>query len=232
VPCRWGETPLAREVTATLAREGLDALVDPFGPGIQVGTRIDEVLFESLLFVATPQSVSSPWCRRELDAATRARVPIFCLRTANIALPEELSERIAIDADDPPSAVQAERLGLLAISIRQRAAVWGALRVISRMDSPHEQRLASEWLELDADAGAISEQLEQLKAAWPTVIDEAARLSLVRAVERVRSPQAADLLRRWRSQLDRDTRTESSALLVSAIEGALQRSLEAGTWDD
>jgi hypothetical protein len=189
---------------------------------MQIATRIGEVRFESLLFVATPESVASTWCQHELEAAQRLRIPMFALRTGALTLPKPLAARRAVNVSEPATPDMFEALAALADSIRLRAMVWGVLHLLCHPESPEEQRLACHWLLSSADATALSEQLAKLNEAWLSVTDPKARETLLGAVERLRSSDLRQLLLQWRER--EEILPERSFAILDGLQALLDSS--------
>lgn len=89
-----------RDLAGSLERHGLDVWVDL--EGIYVGEEFWAQLCaaiegaENILFIISPHSVASDWCRKELEYALHCNkriIPFVYERVADMALPSELNDR-------------------------------------------------------------------------------------------------------------------------------------------
>ena len=70
-----------------LESHGVELLIDPFGPGMEVGARIHTVEFHALVFLSCRETNNSPWCKEELATARRHLVPVFVIRWSEYERP-------------------------------------------------------------------------------------------------------------------------------------------------
>jgi hypothetical protein len=196
--CIWRTTDVGQAVSAALGEARVEALVDPFGPGVAIGSKIDGLPFEALLFIVSRDSLASPWCHDELATARARHIPVFALRTDDVPVPDELAARVVVAAVAPLAPAVHAEIRTLAGTLSARAGSYGALRLLCLGTSAAEQRLAAEWLEHDSDESALGEMLDYVDEVWHAELDPTARCALVRAVGRITSLASTRLLREWR----------------------------------
>ncbi len=214
--------------------QGIQLLIDPFQPGVGVGARIENLDFQALLFLSSPESLASPWCRVELSVARQRGIPLFVIRRAG-EVPVELQQRVILDAvfeddewDRAAGRDFADRLQTLAAEMRIRAELWKRIALLGAQagDAGEQRRIAIEVE--DADPTAITELIGFLDRCYSLQLDEAARASLARALGRTGSPAAVTVLRRWAG-------IEDHPYGKRAIRESLQalglRTEEAGTFN-
>src|SRR5262245_7133591 len=94
-----------------LAAHHIDLQIDPFDPGDIVARRIETLKLDFVVFLVTPESVVSRWCRLELAAARNPGLPVFNVRL-NGAVPVRCGRRISqsFPADDQGFELETARL--------------------------------------------------------------------------------------------------------------------------
>ncbi len=194
--CTWRQMPIGQLVTTTFAAVDITLCVDPFEPGVALASRLRNVAFECLLFVATRESVASSWCQEEWAIAGRRWAPRFVLVLDDVQLPASMTDRLCVRASNGLASAQQD-LMRLASEMRKRAEVWGALRLIEAAPERDVVRVAAQVLEDVADKVALAEQFSYVKKVYTTELDELARLGIVRAISATRDPRARELLLHW-----------------------------------
>jgi hypothetical protein len=183
-------------VAAAFAAENLALSVDPFGPGIELASRLHNIPFQCLLFIATGDSLKSVWCQQEWDTAQRRFVPCFVLVQDDVQLPASMSARVWVEGLND-NAHCSDMLAELARTARERAEVWGALRLLDANRELVVTRTAASFLEQQANRVAIAEQLAYVQQIYTGELDELVRLTLVRAVYATQDSRAKELLLHW-----------------------------------
>lgn len=198
--CQWMDSRAGRGLRGALEGASVSALVDPFGVGVEVGAHIETLSFDALLFVASPRSLSSSWCAKELAVARFRRVPCFAVRVDDLPgpLPAGLSERKHPDLRDYLDAELDQVLAHMAAEIFRRARLWRAARCLIAEVSADEQRRAARRIEDADDLTAVTELLPLMDDLYTLRIDPVARASLAGAAGGTLAPSAVPVLRRWR----------------------------------
>jgi hypothetical protein len=175
---------------------GIEVVRDPFGPGQDVGVRIETVPYDTFLFLSCEETWESPPCRHELADAQRRGVPIFLVRWSG-QVPEEHCKRIYVDWAG--GNVTDGVLQGLAAEIAVRGRLRQAIDAIARPGvSADEQRGLAAQVYDEKDHTAVAEFLAHLEAAWSGISDATARYWIALAVGETGDSRAGDILRRWR----------------------------------
>jgi hypothetical protein len=179
----------------------VDLLVDPFGPGVDVCARIQTLEFQALLFLFSPESRDSEYCRAELAAAQAAFAPVFCIRWSGDP-PNSLRNRVFVDRAGCTNAQLAGDLCALAEAIRVRGSIRRLIERLRFPNLPETVREAAQGLADEPDCTALAELLGCLKATYSADMDPIARGSLAFAVGKTGAGRAEQMLLAWRSPHD------------------------------
>lgn len=179
-------------------RHGLELLVDPFSPGVEVGARIRAIDFQALVFLCCPKSLDSEACKEELRIAQQKSVPVFVIRWRG-KVPKEHRDRMFLDLPRVAGDEREKALGELASQIHPRAVLYREIRALGRGESPELHREAAQRVAdiANRDPTAMAEFLEMLVRECPPGLDERAHYWLALALGRTGDPDAVNVLRQW-----------------------------------
>jgi len=175
-----------------------ELIVDPFGPGVEVGARIQSIEFEAFLWLLDRGSLESRWCKKERIAARKRRAPMFVIRQTRIDVPKEFRERIALDRFALGETEFRKKAEELARAVSVRASLYRAINAINPSNPPEMQEERAQFVAGHDDLAAIAELLDLLDAAYRSDIDTVARHWLAVAAGGTRTPKAAAMLDKWR----------------------------------
>jgi hypothetical protein len=179
----------------------VDLLVDPFGPGDDVRARIQALEFHALLFLFSPESWNSVYCRAELAAAQAASVPVFSIRWSG-DLPGFLRSRIFVDRAGRTDAEMVDEVCGLAQAIRVRGSIRRLIEKLRFPNMPETVREAAERLADEPDCTALAEFLDCLETTYFADMDPIARGSLAFAAGKTGTKKAKQMLLVWQSPHD------------------------------
>lgn len=191
-PCGLATSAFGNLLREALRSHDVELLIDPFGPGIQVGARIEAAEFHALLFLSCKESKDSAWCQKELEVALRKLVPVFVIRLSD-DVPEPLRGRIVLDRSALPRGEFERDLHKLAGEIRIRAVVYKAITCVGSGNA-----VAERVADLAHDhPTAVAEFLDLIDRHCRPEIGPKDHFWLALALGRTRHPNAIGILRRW-----------------------------------
>ena len=194
--CGESEHAFGNVVRRVFCRRGIELLVDPFGVGVEVGSRIETVEFHALLFVSSKESNESPYCQAELKVASSRLVPVFIIRWKD-EVPECLRGRIYLDYAEVIADLMETKLDELAQAIRLRGALLRDIGRIGPENPPEVARRAARRIADTTDTTALAEFLDLMERRFSPGIDPVAGYNVVVAVGETRALRAEKTLRAW-----------------------------------
>ena len=209
---------LSERIRGALGANGLLIDVDPFPPGVGIVARIETLSIDVLLFLISPESWSSHWCREELAAARRRGIPVLLLR-ARGSVPPELQAHISFDltSEDERSFDEATRQ--LALAIHARARLHRLVVAAGPDAFPDVSHAAAQSLADEADAAVLAEFVESIGARLRDGSDPVTQAALARALGEAGTQRAAEMVCELMASLPSD----SHPLVRYALEDARER---------
>ncbi len=138
--CNPRNHEVCREIGILLRQNDVEPLIDPFGPGDVVDSRIETLDFHTVLFLFCNESLESRACRYELDCAQRRLTPIFVVRLTQDVLPNALSGRIYVNLSSAEGLTFEREMKALARAIRERGRLYARIVSLGSENFPEVAR--------------------------------------------------------------------------------------------
>lgn len=210
---------VALRIQRMLTRPDLILDVDPFPIGVDITARLETWTIHVLLFLATPDSVTSRWCRAELRAAARRGIPMVAARLRG-DMAGALVNRIYLDLADTDETSFAQRVAQLEEPLRTRAQLFGLVEASGPDEFVDDSQWAARELAFgDHDPAALAEFVRSIGRQFRRSSDPATQAWLAKALGRADSREAAMLVKQFLQRLP----TKAHAFVRAALEDAHSR---------
>jgi len=177
----------------------IDLQIDPFDVGDDVNTRMQTFDIEGVIFLSSPESITSVACQLELKSAGRQAIPVFTIHLQGL-VPSQLKKRSywhMPSVDDPAFAAGVEDL---ARSIHSRVAFNQKIRLLYPENSFHDMLDVARTIATQGERTILAEFACELARRYLKISDPNTRFWIALALGRADTPQAARLLDRLPKQ--------------------------------
>jgi hypothetical protein len=167
--------------------------IDPFNVGDNVFVRMQTFRIEALIFLLSPESITSSPCQAELKSARRQRLPIC---TIHMLGPVPIQMKKFTYWKIPPLVSQdfVDGIDNLATAIRSRVLFRGQLRMLFPDNTFHELIDVAQGIALKAERTLLAESACELAMKYCKITDPSARYWIALALGKADTPRAARLL--------------------------------------
>jgi len=176
---------------------GMKVIKDPFGPGQDVGVRIETVQYHTFLFLSCEETWKSPPCQHEMKDAQRRGVPLFLIRWDG-EVPKEHGNRMYVDCTANNGTNMDSVLQKLAAGIVVRGRLYRMTDAIATPGTAAgEQRQLAMAIYDNKDRTAVAEFLPCLDEVYQRIFDPMARYWIALAVGDTGDSRVKNILQRW-----------------------------------
>lgn len=182
-------------IQKTLLYHNISLQIDPFDVGDNVAVRIQTFGIEALLFLLSPESISSPWVKLELKSARRQRLPVFTLHLQG-TIPTNLKTSSIWSLPPIWSVEFLNGVDKLAVAVRRRVDFRNQLRRLYPSSSVYDLIEVAQSLALNAERTLLAESACELAMKYCRIPDPSTRYWIAMALGRADTNRAARLLRR------------------------------------
>lgn len=198
--CDFGDSHNFGEMLSPIFAEvGLELMIDPFGPGENIGAKIRSIKHCALLFLACRSSWQSPYCREELQNSKIRRIPIFTVAFERDFKIEELDQRIWLDVSRIQEPRIPHELKQFASEIFNRAQVYYLIKKIQDQSNGAFALLqtAAQSLVDFPDTTTIKEFTTYICEVYCQIAHPSIRRSMLLTLEKSADKSAEQYLQTW-----------------------------------
>lgn len=184
---------IAERLQIVLHSFAINLEVDIFPPGVDCNTHMQSLGVEAVIFLCSPESVSSASVQVELSAAQRQGIPVLVIRQSG-EVPAHLRGRSYWDLpqlDSPEFHSGAEEL---AAAIQLRVSFHRTVNLLKPDNSFHETIEAARAIATDFEPTLLAEYACELANRYSRLSDPTTRFWIALSLGKAKTPQAAKLL--------------------------------------
>jgi len=208
---------LGKRMQNVLSKCKVELLVDSFPQGVDINAGIDSFEIDALLFLFSPKSFKSEYCRRELAIARSRGIPVFTIRLAG-DVPKTLMRRVYINLPVLDDAALKQQLDELGESIYVRGNLYRTIAMLPEQPPEISYKDAQKIHDL-TERTVLAEFVRQLGAQYRRVSDPNTRFWIATALGKAGTRMAGKILQGLLKEDDHPLAQHGVLQAIETIDG-------------